>query len=165
VNAPIRPGIVRVWLGVFCGLFCLASAHAKMTIVTLSELIRKSDVIVFGHVKLSSVRVASESPSMVLFVPEAILKGKVIVGNRAITFCNPHGEEEPDLSKYTGALVIFATKRSKCLYLSHGDRSIVPVEAGVAHTVAIEDQPEIRAFKAFREELRALVARQAAASS
>jgi hypothetical protein len=136
-----------------------------MTIVTLSELVRKSDAIVYGHVKLSSQGVSADSPSLVSFVPEAILKGKVIVGNGAITFCNPHGEEYPDLSKLTGTLVIFATKRRECFDLSHGDRSIVPVEAGVAKTVAIEDQPETQPFKAFEKNLRALVARQAEASS
>ena len=149
----------RVWISVLCVLLGLATAHAKMTVVSLSELVRKSDLIVYGHVNLT-VGVSGESPSLVSFVPETILKGNAIPGKSGITFCNPTGDELPDLSKIAGQLVIFASKRPECFELSHGDRSLVPVEAGVAKTVAIEGQPDTQSFRSFTRKLRLLVTTQ-----
>jgi hypothetical protein len=153
----------RIWISLLCVLLGLATAHAKMTVVALSDLVRKSDLIVYGHVDLT-VRASGESPSLVSFVPEAVLKGRAIAGTGAITLCNPHGDELLDLSKMTGTLVIFASKRPECFDLSHGDRSIVPVEAGLAKTVAIRDQPETQQLKTLLRRIRALVAHQTGAN-
>jgi hypothetical protein len=150
----------RIWISVLCVLLGFATAHAKMTVVSLSELVRKSDVIVYGHVDLT-VAASGESPSLMPFVPMEILKGKAIAGNGAITFCNPHSDELPDLSKMTGTFVIFGSKRPECFDLSHGDRSIISVEAGVAKTVAIRDQPETQQLNALLRKIRALVTHQA----
>src|SRR5277367_5322366 len=137
------------------GLFCFAVAESKMTIVTLSKLVKKSDIVVIGHFPHhdGSARAGSAIP----FIPEVMLKGTP-QSKETIFFCNVHGVEYPDLSKMEGTRVIFAVKSTNCLNLAHGDRSIIYVESGVAKTVAIEDQPENQPLKEFLEKIRSLAA-------
>jgi hypothetical protein len=137
------------------GLLCFAVAEAKLTIVTLAELVKKSDVVVIGHFP------PHEGPdrggSAIPFIPEATLKGTP-QSKEAILFCNVHGDEYPDLSKMEGTRVIFALKTAHCLKLAHGNRSIVYVESGSAKTVLIEDEPEYQPLKEFLEKIRSLAA-------
>ena len=138
------------------GLLCSAVAESKETIVTLSELVKESDIVVIGHFPRhdGSVPAGSAIP----FIPEAMLKGTRL-SKETIFFCNAHGVEYPDLSKMEGIRVIFAVKSTNCLNLAHGNRSIIYVESGVAKTVEIEDQPENQPLKGFLEKIRSLAAK------
>lgn len=148
-----------VWTTILCGLFLIASARARVTVVTLSQLVDESDTIVYGSFKLTS-RPHAQSPSYVQFTPKSVLRGKDISANGSITFCNSSGEKAPDLSKMTGTLVIFASKQTECFGLSHGNKSIVRVKAGRARTAAMDDQPEAQPLVSLLKKIRALVAKQ-----
>ena len=151
-----------VWSTVFWGLFLLTSAHAKVTVVTLSQLVDESDTIVYGSFKLTS-RSSAQSPSYLQFSPKSVVRGKDLSVNGSITFCNLSGEKTPDLSKMNGTLVIFATKQTECFGLSHGNKSIIRVKAGRARTAAMDDQPQAQPLSSLLKKIRALVAKQPAA--
>ena len=151
-----------LWTTIFGGLFLLTSAQAKVTVVTLSQLVDESDTIVYGSFKSSS-RASAQSSSFVQFVPRSILRGKDLSVNGSITFCNSSGETAPDLSKMNGELVLFATKRLECFGLAHGNKSIVRIKAGRARTGAMDDQPQAQSLSSLLKKIRALVAKQPAA--
>jgi hypothetical protein len=154
-------GAAKGW-AIFCGLLFLASADAKVTVVTLSQLVDESDTIVYGSFQLTS-RANAQSSSYVPFTPKSVLRGKDLSVNGSITFCNFSGEKAPDLSKMKGTLLIFATKQTECFGLSHGNKSIVRVKAGRARTAAMDDQPEAQPLSSLLKKIRALVAKQPAA--
>ena len=148
--------IRRLCIGLgLVGLLCFTVAEPKMTIITLAELVKKSDIVVIGH--FGPHERPDRGGSAIPFFPEAVLKGRP-QSKEAILFCNVHGDEYPDLSKMEGTRVIFALKSANCLNLAHGDRSIVYVESGMAKTVLIEDQPEYQPLKEFLKKIRSLAA-------
>ena len=53
-----------------------AAAHAKMTIVTLYQLVKKSEMIVYGHFNPLARGASNQSPAVIQFEAESILKGK-----------------------------------------------------------------------------------------
>ena len=63
-----------VWTTIFCGLFILTSARARVSVVTLSQLVDESDTIVYGSFQLTS-RSSAQSPSYVEFTPKSALRG------------------------------------------------------------------------------------------
>jgi hypothetical protein len=144
---------------VLCGLLCLASANARVRVVTLSQLVDESDTIVYGSFKLTS-RASAQSPAFVQFIPKATLRGKDLSVNGSLTFCNASGEKWPDLSRITGTLVIFANKQLECFGLSYGNKSIVRVKAGRARTGAMDDQPEAQPINVLLKKISVLVAKQ-----
>lgn len=148
------------WATLLCGLFLLASAHAKVTVVTLSQLVDESDTIVYGSFEARS-KAAAQSPSFVQFIPKSLLRGKDISAGKSITFCNQSGERSPDLSRMTGSVVLFANKQLECYALSHGDKSIIRVKAGHARTAAMDDQPQAQPLKVLLKKIATLVARPA----
>lgn len=150
-----------VWTTIFCGLFILTSARARVSVVTLSQLVDESDTIVYGSFQLTS-RSSAQSPSYVQFTPKSVLRGKDIAISGSITFCNSSGEKAPDLSKLKGMLVLFATKQTECFGLSHGNKSIVRVKAGRARTATMDDQPEAQPLASLLKKIRALVAKRPA---
>jgi hypothetical protein len=142
------------WATVFCGLLFLTPAHAKVTVITLSQLVDESDTIVYGSFKLTS----RASAQFVSFIPKSILRGKDLSVNRSMTFCNQSGERSPDLAKITGSVVIFATKQLECYGLSYGNRSIVRVKSDRARTAAMDDQPQAQPLNLLLKKISALVA-------
>ena len=132
---------------------------ARMTDVTLMELVKKSDVIVFGHVS-STVDSATSAP--VRFEVISVIKGGgTLKAGKILLLCNPHSNSElPDLSKLSGDNVIFLSKATDCFDLSHGYVSVVQVADGRASTYAIKDQPKSRQWKPFLRQLQATVASQ-----
>ena len=134
-----------------------AAAHAKMTIVTLSQLVKKSEIIVYGHFNPLASGASNQSPAVIQFEAESILKGKDAVAPGIIPLCNLEYPDEYDLAKLTGVDIVFISKKGPCYVLSHGDRSVVPVYDGRAHTVAIEDQPEVQLLQEFMGKIRTAV--------
>jgi hypothetical protein len=152
------------WLAL-CALIVSMTSNAKMTIVTLSQLVMKSDVIVLGHFGPPAGVSPTQSSSFVPLQVASILKGGTMVAHGMLEMCNVReNSESPDLSRLTGSFVIFASKKSTCFELSHGDRSIVPTASGRANTVAIEDEPDDQTLTHFLKTVRSLVAKQSGAS-
>jgi hypothetical protein len=151
----------RIYLRLACCFLWMvsAAAHAKMTIVTLSELIKKSEIIVYGHFNPLVRGASNQSPAVVLFEVESIFKGTVAVVVGIIPLCNLRDEysDEYDLAKLTGVDILFVSKKGRCYELSHGDRSVVPVYGGGAHTIAIEDQPDEQPLEEFVGKIRTIV--------
>ncbi len=139
-----------------------AAAHAKMTIVSLSQLVKKSEIIAYGHFNPLARGASNQSPAVVRFEAESILKGKDAVAVGIIPLCNHRDEysDEYDLAKLTGVDILFVSKKGQCYELSHGDRSVVPVYGGSAHTIAIEDQPEQQPLEELLGKIQTLLSGQ-----
>jgi hypothetical protein len=139
-----------------------AAAHSKMTIVTLSQLVKKSEIIVYGHFNPLASGASNQSPAVVRFKAESILKGKDAVAVGIIPLCNLPDEysDEYDLAKLPGVNILFVSKKGQCYELSHGDRSVVSVYDGRAHTTAIEDQPEEQPLEELLLKIQTLVSGQ-----
>jgi hypothetical protein len=94
-----------------------AAAHSKMTIVTLSQLVKKSEIIVYGHFNPLARGASSQSPAIVRFEAESILKGKGAVAVGTIPLCNLRDEysDEYDLAKLTGVDILFVSKKGSLM--------------------------------------------------
>src|SRR4029077_8413501 len=120
------------------------------------------EVIVYGHISSSANGTSNQSPAVVQFEAESILKGQEAAAIRIITLCNQR--DEYDLAKLTGHFILFISRKSQCYELSHGDRSVVPVKDDRAVTMAIEDQPEDQPLGDFLHMVRQFVSIQVAAA-
>jgi hypothetical protein len=141
-----------------CGVVWSMAAHSKMTIVTLPQLVKKSEVIVYGHISPSLQGASNQLSATVQFEAESILKGHDAAAVRIIAICNQRDEysDEYDVAKLTGNFVLFLSKKGQCYELSHGDRSVVAVKGDRAVTIAIEDQPDDQPLSLFFGKLRGL---------
>jgi hypothetical protein len=134
------------------------TAAAEMTIITLSQLVKKSEVIIFGHIKPSAMGMSNESPAVVQFEAQSILKGKDAAEAGIFPLCNLRDHDDrDDLSRLTGDSILFVSRRGQCFDLSHGYRSVIAVKDGRAVTITIEDQPEVQSLQDFLGQIRALV--------
>jgi hypothetical protein len=149
-----------------CWVVWSSAAQAKTTVVTLPQLVKQSEVIVYGHISSSAKGTSNQSPAVVQFEAESILKGQEAVAIRIITLCNQRDEyaDAYDLAKLTGDFILFISRKSQCYELSHGDRSVVPVKNDRAVTIAIEDQPEDLPLGDFLHMVRLFVSSQVAAA-
>jgi hypothetical protein len=142
-------------------LACLAPAAvlASLKIVTLADLVQKSDVIARGslspspsagtHVGVASLRIAS------------VLKGKGIAEKSDLPLCNTEVDSEhPDLAAVSGDYVIFAARQGECFHLVWGYDSLIGVRSGRASTAGIEDQPSEQPISQFLHRIRSLVRAQ-----
>jgi hypothetical protein len=145
-----------------CFIGLPSTTVARMTDITLPELIKKSEVIVFGHINPSVPTDPQEASAPVPFEVVATLKGsKLLKPSKKVLLCNPHDNSElPDLSKLTGNIVVFVTRTANCFELSHGYVSVVLLTEGRASTYAIKDQPENQPRKSFLNLVRTIISRQ-----
>jgi hypothetical protein len=88
-----------------------AAAYAKMTMVTLSQLVKKSEIIVYGHFNPLASGASNQSPAVIQFEAESILKGKDVVAVGMIPLCNLEYPDEYDLAKLTGVDILFISKK------------------------------------------------------
>jgi hypothetical protein len=142
------------WIASLYSLLFPAIGSAEMPIVTLSQLIAKSEIILYGRVD-PALPPAAE---LVSFRAEVVLKGNTIVPPGNTLLCNPndHGEESPDLSKLQGNIVIFLSKRGDCFDLSYGSKSIVDITGERANTSAIEGELASQPLDHFLKKVRAM---------
>ena len=100
------------WGVILCALLMPTVTDAKATIVTLPELTKESQVIVYGHIDVAN------DPSLVTglqFRATQVLKGESSVHEGVIPLCNARPNTEwPDLSKLTGDAVLFLSPRGEC---------------------------------------------------
>jgi hypothetical protein len=108
------------------------------------------------------VQPPSESPSATLLFESILtLKGDSLVGGGAIILCNSRPNQEwPDLSKVTGHLVLFLSKKGNCFDASHSYRSVIEVRDDRALTVVIKDQPEDQPLDGFLQSVRCLLSKE-----
>jgi hypothetical protein len=139
------------------------SAFAKTTPITLPELVKRSSVIVYGHMGKVGGSPLRPSASWVPFKASQIIKGDLSLTREDILLCDsrPPMMEYPDLSRLRGDLVLFLRrKRSGCYEFTHTVKSVVEVHEDQATTVVINDQPHTQSFELFLKKLRYLVAKQ-----
>jgi hypothetical protein len=118
-------------------------AVAKLTNITLAELVRSSMLIAYGRTVQSSPHAAKTGAGMVLFEPSSILKGKSLVRGNRLALCNtPDDIESYNLREIGGSYLVFARKSGDCFLPIHGLRSVVVVEKDQAATGNIKDEPE-----------------------
>jgi hypothetical protein len=155
-NAPFWKSIL--WYSAF---LCVL-ANARMVTATLSQLVRDSPVVVFGHFRQIVDHPAASSDATVEFDIVEVLKGKP---RTKLSLCNYHPDSEwPDLSRLNGDYVLFAEPDGTCERLTLGYRSLTPVVNRVANTSGIEDEPARQPIQKFLMRLRALVKHQSSRS-
>lgn len=144
------------------GLLVPAIVAASMTIITLPDLVNKSATIAYGHVDGKSLSVSSGHPMpVVTFDVVQGLKGNAVSGQQ-INLCNSHlSSERPDLSKMTGALVVFASPQGSCLELSHGSRSVIAFAGRRAQTYMLEGEPHDQSLEEFAQKIGSIASHQA----
>lgn len=145
---------MKAALGILFVLGFSPVAHGKLTLIHLPELVAKSDVIVKGQV----VEKHGDTYKYArMFKVRSVLKGKALVRAREIALCGIRSNYElPDLSP-TGIRILFLVRAGDCFELTHGNRSVAFTEGNMAHTVAIEDEPETQPLEEFVEKIHALV--------
>ena len=137
------------------GLLSPAVTLAMATLVTLPELTKESQLIVYGHIDTT----ASPSSGGLRFQVTGVLKGASSNPEGTVLLCNSRPNTEwPDLSKLTGDAVLFLLQsRSKeCFNLSHNYRSVVRIHGDQVDTVAIDGEPESQPLDRFLGEIRSL---------
>jgi hypothetical protein len=155
---PPRHGAI-VWLIFWC-LLNSATAHAKATVATLSELTKESSVIVLGHVA-GPKEPAETADRSVSFAVSLVLKGGPHVRGDALVLCNSRPNEEwPDMSTLTGEAILFVYPKGACFNLSHNYRSVVRVQDGQASTGEIRGEPEHQPLEKLLQRLRTLISRE-----
>jgi len=135
--------------------FLCALANGRMVTATLSQLVRDSPVVVFGHFQQIADQASASPDAPVVFDIVEVLKG---TSRTTLSLCNYHPDSEwPDLSRPKGDYVLFTEPDGTCERLTLGYRSLIPVVDGVANTSAIEDEPARQSVKKLLMRLRALV--------
>jgi hypothetical protein len=153
---------VRQLLTSLVAVICMlgvAPLGAKPSAITLSDLVHRSSVIVFGRLESVSTTGARWIP----FRPTQVLKGNASIATQQIQLCNspPKMQEYPDLSKMAGDVVLFLTADKRgCFEFTHTTTSVVEVHEGNATTAAISDQPVYQPWSVFEEKVRRFVATQ-----
>jgi hypothetical protein len=134
---------------------------AKATVVTLSELIRQSDLIVYGAVDHSEQQAPAANAS-VIFKSMSLLKGILQAHEDvAVPLCNRRPNSEwPDVSKISGNAILFLSKEGGCFNLSHNYRSVVEVRDDDALTAEIKGEPDHQSLQKFLTRIKRLAAKQ-----
>lgn len=136
--------------------FVPAVVRASLKIVTLSELVQKSDVIARGS--LSATPSAGNKVGVASLKIVSVIKGKTDAAKGDIPLCNTDVDSEhPDLAKVVGDYVVFAVRKGECFHLVWGYDSLVAVRNGRASTAGIDDQPSDQPIEQFLERIRLLV--------
>jgi hypothetical protein len=129
--------------------------------VTLSDLVKKSEVIVSGHVSTAAESVARPPSKAVPFEVSLVLKGKVTFDKGGIPLCNSHiNSEWPDPARFVGEKILFLKRSGDCFSLSHGYKSVIKTEAGRAYAAALSERPHDESLEEFLNNVRTLVLEQ-----
>jgi len=146
---------VQTCLMGLCAVLLPALALPKATVVTLPELVKESEVIVYGHIDTSTSHSKVRSSGPLKFLVAGVLKGASSVRSGAVLLCNSRPNIEwPDLSKLTGEAVLFLLPSKGCLDLSHNYRSVIKIHDDQVDTLVIEGQPENQLLGGFIEKIR-----------
>jgi len=159
VTTMTRRNILFFWKSIlWCSMSLCALTNARMITATLSQLVRESPVIVFGHFRQIVDHPSVSSDAGVVFDIVEVLKGK---SGKTLNLCNYHPDSEwPDLSRLDGDYILFAEPAGTCEKLTLGYRSLTPVVDRVANTSGIEGEPARQPLKTILIRLRALVKHQ-----
>jgi hypothetical protein len=135
--------------------FLCALANGRMITASLSQLVRDSPIVAFGHFRQIADHPSASSDATVGFDIVEVLKG---TSRTTLSLCNYHPDSEwPDLSRLNGDYVLFAESDGTCERLTLGYRSLIPVVDRVANTSAIDDEPARQPVKKLLMRLRTLV--------
>jgi hypothetical protein len=125
-----------------CGLIlalCLVAAgtYAKATVVTLPELVQKSQLIVYGSIHTDDPSSSFATAASVPFTISRILKGTSAHGD-IILLCKRRSSlsypDWPDIAAMSGDNILFLRSNGTCFDLAHNYRSLVKVRGGRAMT-------------------------------
>jgi hypothetical protein len=145
-----------ILLGVWAALIP-AGALASLKIITLNELVQKSDVIARGELTAAT---SSQHAAVASLKITSVLKGKDLKANSTLPLCNQKVDSEhPDLATVSGDYVIFLARKGECFYPVWGYDALVVVRNGRASTAGIEDQPSDQPIEQFLGKVRSSVHR------
>lgn len=156
-----RVALRRGWrAAAVCLMLSPAFAYAKATIVTLSELTKQSDVIVYGYILPVTDSASVSTAAPLSFTVLQVLKGASDVRDNVVALCNSRPTSEwPDLSKLKGDAVLFLARKGGCLELSHSYRSMVRITSEGASTVAIRGQAQFQPLDTLLAQVRRRVSK------
>jgi hypothetical protein len=145
----------------FCMLFGLlvvsTAVSAKVMDITLAELVKKSEVIYYGHSIVTSTSVQKEYKDTILFKPISVLKGQGDKDQK-IHLCKMAASSESyDLAAIKENYIVFAAKDGSCYRPVYLYKSVIKVEGDLAQTWGIDDQPENQPLSQFLEKIQFLV--------
>ena len=145
-------------------LFCILGldwAVAKVAKVSLVELVKESDVVVYGRTVTQGVNKSQTDSSIAWIQPFAIPVNRIDLSKvAAAPICNYTDTESVDLRAHPGTYVIFAKKGDHCYSPIAGIKSVVLVQGQAALTGAIDGQPEKMKVAKFLSLIRALALQQ-----
>lgn len=135
---------------------------AKVSGMTLAEMVKGSPVIVYGEtVEVGSS--AARNAAWVAFKALLVVRGPQSLRKQTIELCNsaPRMMDYPDLRKWSGGVgVLFLRQTDQgCFDLVHGHVSVVDVRDNLASTAAIEGQPKWQPLGLFFKKVRGLIAK------
>ena len=143
-----------------CTLLGIRIAHAKATTVTLAELTKESQLIVYGKTSTGTESPPVLSTVRLQFNAVQVLKGQSLIQGGVVLLCNGQPNTEwPDLSKLTQEAVLFLIPHGDCFNLSHSYRSVVKVHDGRAATGAIKGEPDDQLLSQFLHKTRRLASK------
>jgi len=167
-GAASRRSSIQRWLVLAAFVLFAGVVHAMATLITLPELIQKSQVIVYGHLDEGTERSSSARSTWLRFKVVQVLKGTSSVRDGTVVLCNsrPPQGEWADLSKLPGDSILFLTSTDgTCFDVSHSYRSVVAISDGQASTVTIKDQPKEQPVNLFLQKVLTVVSKQAQTAS
>lgn len=129
---------------------------ARLTNITLEELVAGSTLIAYGRTETKDAEASS-----VGFAVTTFLKMPSETAEKKARICNDATEiESYDLSLVTRTYVVFAAAKNDCYAPIHGLRSVVQVRDDIALTGNISGQPAEQPLDNLLSKIRVLVGEQ-----
>jgi hypothetical protein len=157
----MKPRRGKVFAVMVLLLVCSSNVFAKASFITLSALVKKSPIIIYGKVVEARDSSNEMNPNWVSFEASEVVKGPESLSGQTIYLCNspPPMRDYPDLSKMIGSAVVFLAKKpSGCFDLTHTYISVIAVRDDRAMTYAVKNQPHDQPLEGFFKKVRSLAA-------
>src|SRR6266480_1950194 len=150
----VRAGAAFLAWGVIAFL-CLGVDEAKMDKISLSELVRGSDLVLYGQTARHDVAPPNSDYSIAWIKPLSVLEAKNgAVGGEDLPICNLTDTESVEFNAHPRRYVVFAKKAERCYSPIAGINSVVWVSNKMAFTERIDGQPKKQRLDAFLKEIR-----------
>jgi hypothetical protein len=145
---------VAQWVGVSIVLLVWWNASfARLTNITLEELVTRSTLVAYGRTETKS----ADDSSTVTFEIATLLMGPSDVARKTVRICNDVTDVESyDLSRITRSYIVFAAAKDNCYAPVHGLRSVVQVREDAALTANISGEPSEQPLNTLLSKIKVL---------
>jgi hypothetical protein len=131
---------------------------AKVVRTTLDELVKQSELVMYGATIIRQNDQAGRDGTIVWFKVDTLLKAPKGLPGGDIPICEDSARTDTiNVREYPGAYVVFASKRGQCFSPVAGYKSLIPVNDGIARTLDIDEQPRTEPLDVFFAKIRKLL--------